>query len=174
MADVSEDDSDVEMSSESTAKVNKKKYTHQTRDLSTKSKKSKLGDEDVDESEIIDEKILNEEEDDEEYFKRFLNKEIEYKEDDLEMQLRFEREEQERKAAAKKEEESKKTKTDPDGTVYEWDENVKGWFPKVNLILILAAMGIKLFLRFITADLSILKRERDRTVKVFLYSFQRS
>ena len=129
MGDVSEEDSDVEMSNNENSKVAKKKYTHQTRDLSTKTKNVKMeeGDED---SEIFDENNL-EEVDDEEYFKRFLNNEIEYKEDDLERQLRLEREEQERKVEAKKATEEKKTKIDPDGTEYEWDPNVKGWFPKV-------------------------------------------
>ncbi|CAF3075198.1 unnamed protein product, partial [Rotaria sp. Silwood2] len=28
--------------------------------------------------------------------------------------------------------EKTKTRVDPDGTVYEWDPNVKGWFPKVS------------------------------------------
>ncbi|CAF0935014.1 unnamed protein product [Rotaria sordida] len=31
-----------------------------------------------------------------------------------------------------KEAEQTKTRVDPDGTVYEWDPNVKGWFPKVS------------------------------------------
>lgn len=25
------------------------------------------------------------------------------------------------------------TKTDPDGTVFEWDDNKKAWFPKVSI-----------------------------------------
>jgi hypothetical protein len=45
-------------------------------------------------------------------------------EDDFRRQLRLEKEEAERVA-------KKKTRIDPDGTEYEYDEQVKGWFPKV-------------------------------------------
>jgi hypothetical protein len=49
-------------------------------------------------------------------------------EDDFRRQLRLEKEEAERLA-------KKKTRIDPDGTEYEYDELVKGWFPKVNFKL---------------------------------------
>ena len=45
-------------------------------------------------------------------------------EDDFRRQLRLEKEEAEKLA-------KKKTRIDPDGTEYEYDEQVKGWFPKV-------------------------------------------
>lgn len=50
-------------------------------------------------------------------------------EDDLQRQLRLEREEAERLKTQQSEE--KKTKIDEDGTEYEWDPAVKGWFPKM-------------------------------------------
>lgn len=49
-------------------------------------------------------------------------------EDDFKRQLRLEKEEEERRL-------KKKTRIDPDGTEYEYDEQVKGWFPKVFLSL---------------------------------------
>ena len=50
--------------------------------------------------------------------------------DEFEYQLRAEQEEQEGK---RKEECSTKTYVDPsDGTVYEWDNERNGWFPKVH------------------------------------------
>ncbi|CAF0859237.1 unnamed protein product [Adineta steineri] len=48
-------------------------------------------------------------------------------EDDFNRQLRLEQTKKLQNQAAKI-----KTKTDPDGTVYEWDPAVKGWFPKVS------------------------------------------
>ena len=149
MGDVSEEDSDVELSQEEILKKTKKKYIHQTRDVSSatssKTKKLKLKklngeeeDED-DDMDMYDEKKLNDEEDDEEYFKKFVKNEIEYQEDDLERQLRFEREEKERKEQMKKDDAEKaepiKTKIDPDGTEYEWDPAIKGWFPKVPIFV---------------------------------------
>jgi hypothetical protein len=95
-------------------------YIHQTRGLSTKPKKQKI-------EELEDE---SESEEDEE------NNEVveEEEEDDFARQLRLEKEEMLRKEEADKVE--KKTKIDPDGTEYEWDPEVKGWFPKVSLIII--------------------------------------
>jgi hypothetical protein len=52
-----------------------------------------------------------------------------YEEDDFHRQLRLEREEQ---LSKEKKEIEAKTKKDSDGTEYEWDPNVKGWFPKVR------------------------------------------
>lgn len=67
--------------------------------------------------------------------KQIVEEDTEDEEDDFQRQLRLEREEAERKAVAKAAEkvktEEKKTKTDPDGTEYEWDPVVKGWFPKI-------------------------------------------
>lgn len=55
--------------------------------------------------------------------------------DEFEYQLRAEQEEQEGK---RKEECSAKTYVDPsDGTVYEWDNERNGWFPKVHISNIL-------------------------------------
>ena len=52
--------------------------------------------------------------------------------DEFEYQLRAAQEEQEGKH---KEERSTKTYVDPsDGTVYEWDSERKGWFPKVHIL----------------------------------------
>ncbi|CAF0886529.1 unnamed protein product [Adineta ricciae] len=48
-------------------------------------------------------------------------------EDDFARQLRLEKTKELQNQA-----EQVKTKTDPDGTVYEWDPAVKGWFPKVS------------------------------------------
>ena len=48
----------------------------------------------------------------------------ERKEIGFEEQLALEKAEDEKKKAAK-------TKTDEDGTEYEWDETKKAWFPKV-------------------------------------------
>lgn len=53
--------------------------------------------------------------------------------DDFEYQLRAEQEEQE---GRRKEETATKTWVDPnDGTVYEWDAERNGWFPKVVMQL---------------------------------------
>ncbi|CAF3277473.1 unnamed protein product [Rotaria socialis] len=48
-------------------------------------------------------------------------------EDEFDRQIRLEK-------TKKLQNEAEKTKTrvDPDGTIYEWDPNVKGWFPKVS------------------------------------------
>jgi hypothetical protein len=78
-------------------------------------------------------------EDDEEYYKKFMEKTSNMPlndEDDLRFQLRLEREMAEKQAkaanAAPTENEPVKTRVDPDGTVFEWDPAVKGWFPKLN------------------------------------------
>ena len=52
--------------------------------------------------------------------------------DEFEYQLHAEQEERE---GNRKEESSAKTYVDPDGTVYEWDEEKNGWFPKVHELL---------------------------------------
>lgn len=117
MADI---DSDEEVNLED--KPNKKKvYTKATRGLQP-TKKTK-----TDECELnADEEITYE--DDDEYYKKFMA--AKEKEDDdedlLQMQLTLEKEEAERKLKAEV-----KTKKDEDGTEYEWDPVVKGWFPKV-------------------------------------------
>ena len=60
-----------------------------------------------------------------------ITKELQYKEEnEFERQLRLEREEAEHKAA-EKEKAPKQTRIDADGTEYEYDPVVKGWFPKV-------------------------------------------
>ena len=48
--------------------------------------------------------------------------------DEFANQLQQEAEERERNERLKAE----KVKVDPDGTVYEWDEDKKAWFPKVE------------------------------------------
>jgi hypothetical protein len=96
----------------------KHSYINQTRDLSNKPKKQR-----IDEFEEDSDSEDDEEKDD---------KAVEEEEDDFARQLRLEKEEMLRKEAAAKLE--KKTKIDPDGTEYEWDPEVKGWFPKVILI----------------------------------------
>lgn len=58
-----------------------------------------------------------------------ITKELQYKEEnEFDRQLRLEREEAERKAVEKAQ---KQTRIDADGTEYEYDPIVKGWFPKV-------------------------------------------
>jgi len=60
-------------------------------------------------------------------YQSMLLKKPEDEENEFERQLRLEKEEAERL----KEQGEKKTKTDPDGTEYEWDPAMKGWFPKI-------------------------------------------
>ena len=48
-------------------------------------------------------------------------------EDDFDRQLRLEQ-----TKVLQDKAEKNKTKVDPDGTVYEWDPTVNGWFPKVS------------------------------------------
>ena len=135
--------------------ANKHVYTKATRELaasSGKGNKSKRIKKDGEEDEAIDADEV-EYEDDEEYYKKFAPKETnelveeDNLEDMLKMQLQYEKEEAERKATAAAAAEGKsvpstdstttqvKTKVDPDGTEYEWDPVVKGWFPKVLFIL---------------------------------------
>lgn len=148
---MAEVDSDEELNEVTSS--NKPVYTKATRELSSggahrnkKIKKLEIeggGEEaDVNADEI-------EYEDDEEYFKKFAPKELtevqeeEDMEDMLKMQLQYEKEEAERKAKAattggnsvesSTTTSQAKTKVDPDGTEYEWDPVIKGWFPKVLL-----------------------------------------
>lgn len=45
-------------------------------------------------------------------------------------------------------EEERQTYVDPtDGTVYEWDSEKRGWFPKVSLLFFTAALNIKFISR---------------------------
>jgi hypothetical protein len=123
MADVIVESDEEEFDETNSQLISEKKkhpYIRQTRDLSTKPKKQKLDELEVDQSD-------SEEEDDEEN-----DDKVEEEEDDFARQLRLEKEEMMRKEAAAKIE--KKTKIDPDGTEYEWDPEIKGWFPKVLLI----------------------------------------
>jgi len=148
MADVSEEDSDVELTTneeQMDSKQVQQKYVNKPRELFMKTKKPKLAElkdykeeeeEDEDENELeSDEEGKEKEEylDDEEYYKRLMAKaeeQEEEEEDDFKRQLRLEREEQLRKQSEESKEE-KKTRRDPDGTEYEWDPVVKGWFPKL-------------------------------------------
>lgn len=131
MGDVSEEDSDIEQGEEESIKKHKKVYSHQTRDISTGTKKQKV-EQEVEEDELDLENLIEKDVvDDEEYYQKLMPKDIDYEEDDFKRQLRFEQEEQLRKEQKKKDEEVK-TKKDPDGTEYEWDPAIKGWFPKVN------------------------------------------
>ena len=113
MADISENDDD-EVPSQKKQKI---VYPQKTRDLVDK-KAAKAEQEQDSDGEL--EEIY-----DQDGTLHYKKRRAEPEEDDFERQLRLEREEAERKAAAKK------TKTDADGTEYEWDETVKGWFPKV-------------------------------------------
>ena len=79
-------------------------------------------------------------EDDDEYYQKFMEQTSKVPlndEDDLKHQLRLEKEFAERASESKKmdegvsDETQVKTKIDPDGTEYEWDPSVKGWFPKI-------------------------------------------
>ena len=59
--------------------------------------------------------------------------------EDFEFQLRAEREFSGRSNEEVREKgDGTRTYVDPsDGTVYEWDEDKQGWFPKVSLLLIM-------------------------------------
>ncbi len=70
--------------------------------------------------------VVDEYDSDEDAYQSMLLRKPE-EENDFERQLRLEKEEAERL----KEQAEKKTKIDPDGTEYEWDPAVKGWFPKI-------------------------------------------
>ncbi len=112
----SDEDSDLEVQ-----KPVKKLYTKQTRELTSSTKKQKT------------EEVVDEYDSDDEAYHNMLKSgdHDENEEDDFERQLRLEKEEAERK---KVEKEEKKTRIDPDGTEYEYDPVVKGWFPKVDKI----------------------------------------
>jgi hypothetical protein len=91
-------------------------------------------------------------ENDDEYYKKFMeatSKPQGNDEDDLKYQLRLMKEADEKLLMATESKEERveasdettatatdaqqpKTKVDPDGTEYEWDPAVKGWFPKVS------------------------------------------
>lgn len=133
-----------EQSNENASK--KLAYTKATRDVSTRPqiKKAKLA---VDSGENAEE--LNpdeiEYEDDEEYYKKFMTAKENEPEDEMEMlrmQLECEKEEAERKSKAGTVTTGTttevKTRIDDDGTEYEWDPVVKGWFPKVRLYFFLS------------------------------------
>lgn len=82
-------------------------------------------------------------EDDEEYYRKFMESTSKLPlndEDDLKRQLRLEKEYAEKKAADEAEASAKdnqvKTRIDPDGTEYEWDPAMKGWFPKVTTLIL--------------------------------------
>ena len=112
MADISENEED-EMPVQKQPKV---VYTHKTRELvDRKHKAESEGESDAEYEETYDQDGLV----------HYKKRRAEPEEDDFQRQLRLEREEAERKAA------NKKTKIDADGTEYEWDDSVKGWFPKV-------------------------------------------
>ena len=113
MGDVNESEEEDEL--EQSIENKKKNYINQTRELTSKPKKVKTDD--------LEEEETSEEDSEDE-------KSVE-KEDDFARQLRLEKEELERKEKAGAAEEKKK-KNDPDGTEYEWDPQIKGWFPKVN------------------------------------------
>lgn len=126
------------------SKVNKKQtYTKATRDVSDRrplgNKKAKTST--VESGELNPDEIQYE--DDEEYYQKLIDSKESEKiseMDMLRMQLEFEKEEAERKSKEAKSggsnntsgEGEKKTRIDEDGTEYEWDPAVKGWFPKVN------------------------------------------
>jgi hypothetical protein len=110
-------DSDEEQTPQSVQKTKKQMYTSATRSLSNKKLKKDS------------EPKVEDYDSDEEAYGMMLNTVPESDdENDLQRQLRLEREEAER---LKKQSEAKKTKIDEDGTEYEWDPVVKGWFPKV-------------------------------------------
>jgi hypothetical protein len=106
----SEDEEDGDYAEIENKKI-KMSYTHATRQLNPK-KISKPDFEDDGFSDQVQDDDANEKE-----------------ENDFERQLRLEKEEAERKASEKK-----LTRTDPDGTEYEYDPVIKGWFPKVCII----------------------------------------
>lgn len=111
-------DSDEEIEQKpSIPKCKQPGYTTVTRDVSSKKFKKE---------ETTDQVRVEEYDSDDEAYANML-KSADDEEDDFARQLRLEKEEQERIKA----ESEKKTKTDPDGTEYEWDPVVKGWFPKI-------------------------------------------
>jgi len=111
----SDEETEYKETASAQASLSKQAYTRTARNVS--SKKFKKSDEvRVDEYDS----------DDDEYGKMLQAPDVD-SEDEFERQLRLEKEEGERL----KTEGEKKTKIDPDGTEYEWDPAVKGWFPKV-------------------------------------------
>ena len=121
----SEEDSDVELSSTSQKKPH---FINMPRPQDIKRKKVEPLNEndyqyDSDKEEYVlrpkkDSALAGEEEEEDD------SDDEEPEEDDFQRQLRLEREEAERIKKLDKQE--KKTKTDPDGTEYEWDPVVKG------------------------------------------------
>lgn len=132
MAEVDSDEEGRMREEESESK--KPVYTRATRDVSDRpvgSKKLKVTGEADQPGELNPDEI--EYEDDEEYYQKLMTSKESEKEDEmdmLKMQLELEKEEAERKLKAGKPTETK-TRVDEDGTEYEWDPVVKGWFPKV-------------------------------------------
>lgn len=154
MAEVDSDEENQMKTEEESIGGKKPTYTKLTRDVSgrgsssssSSSKKQKIGS-----NETAAENIINpdeiEYEDDEEYYQKLMAAKENEKEDEMDMlrmQLQFEKEEAERKAKAGAAAAADtaaatatgggqpKTRIDADGTEYEWDPMVKGWFPKVN------------------------------------------
>lgn len=146
MAEVDSDEEN-QMRDEESMRLEEKKpvYTKATRVVSERPvgssiKKQKLGTNEQG-AEINPDEI--EYEDDEEYYQKLMASKAAEKEDEmdmLKMQLQLEKEEAERKAKMSVSESSSsssggqatKTRVDADGTEYEWDPIVKGWFPKVK------------------------------------------
>ena len=135
MADV---ESDEETTNTASAQPldSKRSYTKATRGIAKKPKlaASREPNEEADADEVAYE-------DDEEYYAKFMSTKKEEQENEMDMlkrQLQLEKEEAERAATEKqkpvveKEKAEVKTRVDPDGTVYEWDPVIRGWFPKVS------------------------------------------
>lgn len=120
MCDIEYDsDEDTHLKSEQAVaqqSLNKPAYTRTARNVPSKKLKKN-------EEVIVDEY----DSDDEEYGKMLQEDPDVDSEDEFERQFRLEKEEAERLKVKSE----KKIKTDPDGTEYEWDPAVKGWFPKV-------------------------------------------
>lgn len=146
MAEVDSDEENQMKTEEESSVIGGKKptYTKLTRDVSgrgsssSSSKKQKIGTDEPGGENINPDEI--EYEDDEEYYQKLMTAKENEKEDEMDMlrmQLQFEKEEAERKAKAGADAAAAaggqpKTRIDADGTEYEWDPMVKGWFPKVN------------------------------------------
>ncbi len=136
----SDEDSDLEQQNNhlSNAVQNYSHLTRGTKQERPSRKKQKLNkkNENGDSDEEADENF--EYEDDEEYYRKFMESTTNvplHDEDDLRRQLRLEKELAEKKlieSEAASGEPTVKTRKDPDGTEYEWDPVVKGWFPKVR------------------------------------------
>jgi hypothetical protein len=134
--------------------ASKQKYSKATRDLSDKAKKQRIEKKPAVDSAALKEMVDSDEEfvyeDDDEFYQKLIdskeNAEQESAEDLLKMQLKFEQEEAERKL--KQEQEQPKTKIDEDGTEYEWDSAVKGWFPKVSHLKAVCCVALDFKLNF--------------------------